>query len=98
MLRESKNKFISELFNNFVTEEQQQGRTGKRKTVLGKFKTSLDSLMSSLQSSDVHYIRCIKPNTRCVPHEFDRGYVMAQLTASGIIETVKVSCLGYPVR
>ncbi|XP_060581862.1 unconventional myosin-XIX-like isoform X2 [Ruditapes philippinarum] len=98
MLRGSKNKFVSDLFNDFVTEEQQPGRTSKRKTVLGKFKTSLDSLMSSLQASDVHYIRCIKPNTHSVPHKFDRRYVMAQLTASGIIETVKISCLGYPVR
>ncbi|XP_053376032.1 unconventional myosin-XIX-like isoform X2 [Mercenaria mercenaria] len=95
MLRDSKNKFISELFDKFVTEEQ-HGR--KRKTVLGKFKASLDCLMSSLKTSDVHYIRCIKPNTRSVSCEFDRQYVMSQLTASGIIETVKISSLGYPVR
>lgn len=95
MLRDSKNKFLSELFEAFSTDEQ-HGR--KRKTVLGKFKVSLDSLMSSLKSSDVHYIRCIKPNTRNVPQEFDRRYVMSQLMASGIIETVKISSLGYPVR
>ena len=59
---------------------------------------SLDSLLSSLQSSDVHYIRCVKPNPGSRPAHLDRPYVMAQLTASGIIETVKISCHGYPFR
>ena len=59
---------------------------------------SLDSLILALKSSDVHYIRCIKPNTQCQPGVFDRKYVMSQLVASGIIETVEVSQQGFPAR
>ena len=36
---------------------------------------SLDSLMSTLRSTNVHYIRCIKPNTSCQPGIFDRKQV-----------------------
>ena len=36
---------------------------------------SLDSLMSTLRSTNVHYIRCIKPNTSCQPGIFDTKQV-----------------------
>ena len=59
---------------------------------------SLDSLILALKSADVHYIRCIKPNTQSEAGLFDRKYVMSQLVASGIIETVEVSRQGFPAR
>ncbi|KAH3877396.1 hypothetical protein DPMN_001261 [Dreissena polymorpha] len=95
MLANSSNQFISSLFSEMDIEE---GTGKRRKTVLGKFKASLDGLMSSLGSSDVHYIRCIKPNTKSLPGLFDCQYVMSQLVAGGIIETVRICSLGYPVR
>ncbi|KAL4223752.1 Unconventional myosin-XIX [Mactra antiquata] len=95
MLQKSTNSFVSELFTGFMVEES-TGR--KRKTVLGKFKASLDSLMSTLHRSHVHYIRCIKPNTCSVPSVFDRKFVHSQLMACGIIETVEISKTGYPIR
>eukprot|EP00106_Octopus_bimaculoides_P009923 XP_014777365.1 PREDICTED: unconventional myosin-XIX-like isoform X3 [Octopus bimaculoides] len=70
----------------------------KKKTVLTKFKTSLDQLMLSLNASDVHYVRCLKPNKDCVPNKFDRLFMMSQLKASGILETVEISHQGHPVR
>ena len=36
---------------------------------------SLDSLMSTLRSTNVHYIRCIKPNSSCQPGIFDKKQV-----------------------
>lgn len=95
MLQTSNSEFVSELFYDFVLEDM-KGR--KRKTVLGKFKVSLDILLSSLNMSDVHYIRCIKPNRGSVPQVFDRAFVMSQLLAGGIIETVEISSRGYPIR
>ena len=40
---------------------------------------SLDSLMSTLRSTNVHYIRCIKPNSNCQPGIFDRKQVLFTL-------------------
>jgi len=95
MLRSSSTLFVSDLFQDYALEDV-TGR--KRKTVLGKFKVSLDGLMASLNKSDVHYIRCIKPNPLSQPTVFDRKYVMSQLVAGGIIETVEIGSLGFPVR
>ncbi|KAJ7387469.1 Unconventional myosin-XIX [Desmophyllum pertusum] len=67
-------------------------------TVAHKFKVSLDSLMSTLRSTNVHYIRCIKPNSNCQPGVFNKKQVMAQLNACGVVETIRISAAGYPIR
>ncbi|XP_052801380.1 unconventional myosin-XIX-like [Mya arenaria] len=95
LLASSTNEFVSGLFTDFTVDE---GSGRRKKTVLGKFKAAMDSLMSSLDASDVHYIRCIKPNRESVAGRFDRQFVHFQLLAAGIIETVKISSLGFPVR
>ena len=37
-------------------------RTTRKITTLSKFKASLDTLMKTLSSCDLHYVRCLKPN------------------------------------
>lgn len=46
----------------------------------------------------MHYIRCIKPNEAKVAWEFDGPMVLSQLRACGVLETIRISCLGYPSR
>ncbi|XP_065174914.1 unconventional myosin-XIX-like isoform X2 [Sycon ciliatum] len=70
----------------------------KRKTVVSKFKASVDSLAQVLDSTTPHYIRCIKPNSSSRPCQFDQKLVSAQLTASSVFETVTISHAGFPVR
>ncbi|XP_050410532.2 unconventional myosin-XIX [Patella vulgata] len=95
LLKSSNNSFIQALFSTYQTTES-PGK--KKKTVLAKFKSCLDGLMTSLNRSDVHYIRCIKPNTVSQPGVFDRSYVTQQLRASGILETVEICRQGFSAR
>ncbi|KAK3587120.1 hypothetical protein CHS0354_006760 [Potamilus streckersoni] len=97
MLQNSTNPFVSGLFKDYQTEDN-SGMTKKKKTVLAKFKSSLDYLLASLNTSDVHYIRCIKPNPLKQAAVFDRQYVMRQLVANGITEAVEISKHSFPVR
>lgn len=70
-----------------------------RKTTLGSvFKASLISLMDTINSTNVHYIRCIKPNEAKEPWGFDSPMVLNQLRACGVLETIRISCAGYPSR
>lgn len=62
------------------------------------FRDSLRDLMEIIKSTQVHYIRCIKPNCTKAPLEFDPPFVLQQLRAGGIIETIKISAAGYPAR
>lgn len=70
-----------------------------RKPTLGSiFKQSLINLMDTIGGTNVHYIRCIKPNEAKVAWEFEPNMVLSQLRACGVLETIRISCAGYPSR
>ncbi|KAJ1984905.1 Myosin type-2 heavy chain 1 [Dimargaris verticillata] len=72
---------------------------GKKMKTLGSvFKASLISLMETIGGTDSHYIRCIKPNEAKVAWGLDAQMVLSQLRACGVLETIRISCSGYPSR
>ncbi|KAE9974102.1 hypothetical protein BLS_000607 [Venturia inaequalis] len=79
---------------------QRVARTASRKkaTLGGIFKASLSVLMKTIEATDVHYIRCIKPNEPKTAWAFENKMVLDQLRACGVLETVRISCAGYPTR
>lgn len=75
------------------------GATVNRKPTLGGiFKSSLIELMGTINSTDVHYIRCIKPNEAKEAWKFEGPMVLSQLRACGVLETIRISTAGYPTR
>lgn len=78
---------------------RRMGVAANRKPTLGGiFKSSLIELMQTINSTDVHYIRCIKPNEGKQAWNFEGPMVLSQLRACGVLETVRISCAGYPTR
>ncbi|KAG1471783.1 hypothetical protein G6F56_001927 [Rhizopus delemar] len=86
--------------NNTVTQpESKRLSMISRKPTLGSiFKSSLINLMETIGNTNVHYIRCVKPNEAKVAWEFDPNMVLSQLRACGVLETIRISCAGYPSR
>lgn len=74
------------------------GAIAKKPTLGSIFKLSLISLMDTLSVTNVHYIRCIKPNELKRAWEFQPQQVLGQLRACGVLETIRISCAGYPSR
>ncbi|KAF7338516.1 Myosin 5 [Mycena venus] len=74
------------------------GAVAKKPTQGSIFKASLITLMETLSVTNVHYIRCIKPNEKKRPWEFQPQQVLGQLRACGVLETIRISCAGYPTR
>ncbi|KAJ3196251.1 Myosin type-2 heavy chain 1 [Irineochytrium annulatum] len=81
-------------------QEAKPGRAvGTKKPTLGSiFKASLVKLMATLRTTQVHYIRCIKPNQTKTAFAFEPQMVLGQLRACGVLETIRISCAGYPSR
>ncbi|KAJ3067979.1 Myosin type-2 heavy chain 1 [Podochytrium sp. JEL0797] len=70
-----------------------------KKPTLGTiFRGSLVNLMTTLRHTQVHYIRCIKPNHTKTAFGFEPQLVLSQLRACGVLETIRISCAGYPSR
>eukprot|EP00002_Diphylleia_rotans_P005132 TRINITY_DN1421_c0_g1_i1.p1 TRINITY_DN1421_c0_g1~~TRINITY_DN1421_c0_g1_i1.p1 ORF type:complete len:1546 (-),score=390.98 TRINITY_DN1421_c0_g1_i1:282-4919(-) len=91
LMTSSGNPFIRSLFP--ITSSSQ------RKSTLGnQFKNQLLSLMTTLHSTNPHYVRCVKPNSEKVPGVFDRSMSLLQLRYSGVFEAVRIRKTGYPFR
>ncbi|KAF9605794.1 hypothetical protein IFM89_018521 [Coptis chinensis] len=58
----------------------------------------LIQLMETLNSTEPHYIRCVKPNNLLKPSVFENVNIMHQLRCGGVLEAIRISCAGYPTR
>ncbi|XP_010900118.4 unconventional myosin-VIIb [Esox lucius] len=67
-------------------------------TLSGQFRQSLDSLMKALYICQPFFIRCFKPNDDKQSMVFDRDLCMRQLHYSGMMDTIRIRKLGYPIR
>ena len=63
-----------------------KGRGGPSKTVSTFYKAQLDALMTTLNATEPHFIRCIVPNGNKMPGQIDPGLVLHQLTCNGVLE------------
>ena len=66
--------------------------------VVAKFQQQLAELLAIVESSETHFVRCIKPNAVKQAETWDDEMVSKQLRCSGIMEAVRVIAAGYPDR
>lgn len=50
--------------------------------------------MDTVRSTTPQFVRCLKPNHRNTPNDFDRRAIVEQLRYSGVLEAARVSRLG----
>ncbi|KAH9056633.1 myosin 5 [Lactarius vividus] len=86
------------LVNSAATGPKRPGAAARKPTQASIFKASLANLMYTLGITNVHYIRCIKPNEQKEAWKFVPQQVLSQLRACGVLETIRISCAGYPTR
>ncbi|KAI8583474.1 hypothetical protein K450DRAFT_223883 [Umbelopsis ramanniana AG] len=105
LLQDSEFEFLSEVLEKAALANPPPPVENKRMSMIARkptlgfiFKQSLISLMDTIGETNVHYIRCIKPNEAKVAWEFEPNMVLSQLRACGVLETIRISCAGYPSR
>lgn len=98
LLKSSSDDYISTLWGEGPGESKQDGRAITKPSTGLVFKRSLQELMELISSTKSHYIRCVKPNERKEPMQLDAPFVLQQLRACGVLETVRISAAGYPGR
>lgn len=69
-----------------------------KQTLSTKFKSDLDTLMTTLRATTPHFVRCIKPNNEQKSDKFDSSVVLNQLKYSGLFEAIRIRKAGYAVR
>ena len=88
----------SSLVSSASSGAKRPGAAVRKPTQASIFKASLSNLMDTLSVTNVHYIRCIKPNEQKEAWKFTPQQVLSQLRACGVLETIRISCAGYPTR
>ncbi|XP_038902022.1 myosin-8-like isoform X3 [Benincasa hispida] len=95
LLSASKCSFVSGLFPPLPEETS---KSSKFSSIGTRFKQQLQSLLETLNATEPHYIRCVKPNNLLKPAIFENNNVLQQLRCGGVMEAIRISCAGYPTR
>ncbi|CAJ2631461.1 myosin-11 [Trifolium pratense] len=95
LLSSSKCTFVSGLFPPLPEETS---KSSKFSSIGSRFKLQLQQLMETLNSTEPHYVRCVKPNNLLKPAIFENVNIMQQLRCGGVLEAIRISCAGYPTR
>ncbi|KAM0992340.1 hypothetical protein ACFX13_010771 [Malus domestica] len=95
LLGVSKCPFVAGLFPPLPEET---AKSSKFSSIGSRFKLQLQSLMETLNSTEPHYVRCVKPNNFLKPAVFENVNIMQQLRCGGVLEAIRISCAGYPTR
>merc|ERR1719340_374946 len=106
-LKKSTNALVVYLFRDHPGQPEEEvkkekGKKGKDtkvfKTVSSAFRAQLEALLTTLNSTDPHFIRCIVPNNHKTPGLLDSALVMHQLTCNGVLEGIRICRRGFPNR
>ncbi|KAI6684218.1 hypothetical protein NL676_030131 [Syzygium grande] len=95
LLSTSRCSFVASLFPPL---SEDLAKSAKFSSLGSRFKLQLQQLMDTLNSTEPHYIRCVKPNSKLRPFLFDNMSVMQQLRSGGVLEAIRIKCAGYPTH
>ncbi|XP_017700885.2 myosin-6-like isoform X2 [Phoenix dactylifera] len=95
LLSASKCPFVSGLFPPL---SEDSSKSSKFSSIGSRFKQQLQALLETLNATEPHYIRCVKPNNHLKPGIFENINVLQQLRCGGVLEAIRISCAGYPTR
>eukprot|EP00922_Rhytidocystis_sp_ex-Travisia-forbesii_P048911 GHVS01072823.1.p1 GENE.GHVS01072823.1~~GHVS01072823.1.p1 ORF type:complete len:673 (-),score=82.08 GHVS01072823.1:358-2139(-) len=95
IVQASPNIVSKSLFDGIVLE---RGKLAKGQLIGSQFVNQLDSLMSLINTTEPHFVRCIKPNETKKPLDWSSTKALIQLHALSILEALQLRQLGYSYR
>ncbi|EAT42759.1 AAEL005733-PA [Aedes aegypti] len=106
--KKGQNKLVVEIFADHPGQsggaDAGGGKGGRGKkgagfaTVSSSYKEQLNNLMTTLKSTQPHFVRCIIPNELKQTGLIDAHLVMHQLTCNGVLEGIRICRKGFPNR
>jgi myosin heavy subunit len=110
LYKKSTQPVMQVIWADFMSPEQQaeeakKGGGGKKKkkgaafqTVSSLHRESLGRLMTNLNATEPHFVRCIVPNEHKNPGVMDPHLTIHQLRCNGVLEGIRICRKGYPNR
>jgi len=105
LLAASHDMYIASLFADYSEEAgehmgapKSRVKKGLFRTVAQRHKEQLSSLMTQLNSTHPHFVRCIIPNHQKRPKRLHPPLVLDQLRCNGVLEGIRIARTGFPNR
>eukprot|EP00760_Papus_ankaliazontas_P008767 PhM_4_TR13924/c0_g1_i2/m.100599/K10357/MYO5; myosin V len=100
VLRSSADELFQDLLGMGEADVVASPTSGSRRltTVAGAFRQNLRELVELIEATNPQWIRCIRPHPSKRPNSFDARQVLEQLTAAGVMETVRMRQQNFPFR
>eukprot|EP00288_Rhodomonas_lens_P011274 CAMPEP_0177748744 /NCGR_PEP_ID=MMETSP0484_2-20121128/32102_1 /TAXON_ID=354590 /ORGANISM="Rhodomonas lens, Strain RHODO" /LENGTH=1368 /DNA_ID=CAMNT_0019263653 /DNA_START=40 /DNA_END=4145 /DNA_ORIENTATION=- len=107
LMSTSTSEYVQKIFSAYVAklDANAQSKTGKKaqstiifESVTAQFKRQLGDLMARINAAQPHFVRCINPNSQKSATKLEPEMILDQLRCSGLMEAVRVSRAGFPVR
>ncbi|KAF8792401.1 Myosin-3 like protein [Argiope bruennichi] len=103
--KHASNKLLNDIFEDHSglgVDDPKKGGGRKKgsgfQTVSALYREQLNKLMTTLRSTQPHFVRCIIPNETKSPGVIDSHLVMHQLTCNGVLEGIRICRKGFPNR
>ncbi|KAG8196053.1 hypothetical protein JTE90_007800 [Oedothorax gibbosus] len=103
--KHASNKLLNDIFEDHSglgVDDPKKGGGRKKgsgfQTVSALYREQLNKLMTTLRSTQPHFVRCIIPNETKSPGVIDSNLVMHQLTCNGVLEGIRICRKGFPNR
>ena len=105
LLAASHDKYVASLFSDYLEDinehygaPKSRVKKGLFRTVAQRHKEQLSSLMTQLNSTHPHFVRCIIPNHQKKPKKLHPPLVLDQLRCNGVLEGIRIARTGFPNR
>lgn len=104
LLAASTDKHVAKLFSDCgeevddISSPRSRVKKGLFRTVAQRHKEQLSSLMAQLHQTHPHFVRCILPNHKKRPKQFNAPLVLDQLRCNGVLEGIRIARTGFPNR
>ncbi len=104
LLAASTDKHVANLFSDCgeevddISSPRSRVKKGLFRTVAQRHKEQLSSLMAQLHKTRPHFVRCILPNHKKRPKQFNAPLVLDQLRCNGVLEGIRIARTGFPNR
>lgn len=95
VVQKSQSELVSNLFKDVFIE---RGKMAKGQLIGSQFINSLGTLMSIIDETEPHFIRCVKPNESKKPLDWVASKVLIQLHSLSILEALQLRNLGFSYR
>jgi len=78
--------------------EDKMGKLGKDNLISSSFLRQLDELVKIINSTESHFVRCVKPNEDKAPLTYINSKVLLQLFSLSVLEALALKDLGFSYR